>query len=366
ENELSDLALRYDLTVPLARVIANNRNELPRFFKRYQIQPVWRADRPARGRYREFYQCDVDAIGSGSMLAEAELCSAICDIFDELGFEDYAIRVNDRRLLFAVIDASGIDEDLANRAVVVLDKLDKIGFEKVADELKAIGVSGEAAGALIGLLKKIEGKSNSDVIRDVSSFTSGNETADESIRDLESILSLAKSDKMAIDVSLARGLSYYTGAIFEVILTGDDFSGSVTGGGRYDGLIGMFGKEKIPAVGLSIGLERILLVMDEREMFPEKLTDSPADVMVALWNEDTIPHALQLAGKLRESGLRVLVYPQPDKLGKQFKYADQVAVKYVCILGESEIEESSVSIKNLATGEQQSVPLGEAVAFLVQ
>ena len=355
ENALCDLALRYDLTVPLARVIANYRNELPKFFKRYQIQPVWRADRPARGRYREFYQCDVDAIGSSSMVVEAELCAAVCEILEMLGFEDYSVKVNDRELLFEILEAAEIQSDLTGQAVVILDKLDKIGPEKVKSELQEAGVSESAAGRLLGLFSDSVGKSNTQKLDLITGFVKGSEKAHAALAGMRELVGFANTSRLEIDASLARGLSYYTGAIFEVVLTDGDFSGSIAGGGRYDGLIGMFGKEQIPAVGLSIGLERILLIMDERGLFPDEIPNAAADVMVTLWSAELTAESMRLAAELRSDGLRVLVYPQPDKPGKQFKYADQLEIPFVCILGETEQESGMVKLKNLNSGTQETV-----------
>lgn len=355
ENELSDLALRYDLTVPLARVIANYSNDLPKFFKRYQIQPVWRADRPARGRYREFYQCDVDAIGSTSMIAEAELCAAVCEILGELGFEDYEIRVNHREILFGIIKASGIAESSILDAVTALDKLDKIGPEKVVTEMTERGIAEESASKLLSFVDTIRNEAEDLVFDKLLEFSGSVGGTEAAVKDSRELLSLDGGNRLIFDTSLARGLSYYTGSIFEVILTDGDYSGSIAGGGRYDGLIGMFGKEEIPAVGLSLGLERILLIMEERDLFPKTLETNPADVMVTLWNDESASSSLELAAKLRKENLRVLVYPQADKLGKQFKYADQIGVSFVCVLGESEIADGKVTVKNLSTGDQISV-----------
>ncbi|MDH3529592.1 MAG: histidine--tRNA ligase [Acidobacteriota bacterium] len=355
ENDLSDLALRYDLTVPLARVMANYRNELPRFFKRYQIQPVWRADRPARGRFREFYQCDVDAIGSRSMLVEAELCTAVCEILEGLGFDDYLIKLNNRVLLFAILESAGIEAGVRDQSVVILDKLEKIGPQKVIEALCRIGVSAAAADSLLGLFSDLGKLTVGETISAISAFAKDSSAAQEALKEIGEVAELSGIERLKVDCSLARGLSYYTGAIIEVVLTGGDFSGSVAGGGRYDELIGMFGKEEIPAVGLSIGLERIILIMEERGMFPESITTSGADVLVTLWNEDAAADSLKLASELRSAGKRVLVYPEPDKLGKQFKYADQIGVKTVCVLGESEIKDKTVTIKNLKTGNQETV-----------
>lgn len=365
ENDLSDLALRYDLTVPLARVVANNKNELPKFFKRYQIQPVWRADRPAKGRYREFYQCDVDAIGSGSMVVEADLISAVTETLRRLGFRDFTIRLNHREILTDILDTAGIPAEMQTGALVAIDKLDKIGPEGVALELADRGVADAAAKMLLDIFEQTrqiigEGK---DVNRTIVSNLI-NIVSNEVLTEIGEILKYSDKCPVEIDPSLARGLSYYTGAIMEINVP--DLAGSLGGGGRYDGLIGMFGKEQIPACGFSLGLERILVVMDERGMFPPEIAKSTsADVMLTIWNSDTIGEVLKLAREFRKKGLRVTVYPEADKLGKQLKYADQINVPYVCVLGESEIAEGTVTVKNMRTGEQENVKRSEAAEKLV-
>jgi len=337
-SRLADLALRYDLTVPLARVVADRRNELPKFFKRYQIQPVWRADRPARGRFREFYQCDVDAIGSGSTVVEVEIINAAIQILERLGFDDFVVRINHRELLSKVVSEAGIVNEAD--ALVALDKLDKIGVEGVKKDLISRGIDDGAANKFLDYV-----------------------TGHVSHPELESILDLCNSARVKIDPSLARGLSYYTGTIMEINVP--DLAGSLGGGGRYDGLIGMFGKEQIPACGFSLGLERILVVMDERGMFPPEIADStPADVMVTLWSEETAGESLKLASELRVSGLRVTVYPEPDKFGKQMKYADSIRVPYVCVLGDSEIAEGKVTVKDMKTGEQKTVDRDKAAEII--
>lgn len=364
ENDLSDLALRYDLTVPLARVVANNKNDLPKFFKRYQIQPVWRADRPARGRFREFYQCDVDAIGSTSMAVESEMIRAFTQILRKLGFNDFVIRLNHRKLLADVLDAAGVTEDLHADALVAIDKLDKIGAEGVASELNQRGISEGASKTLLQIFEQTqkiigEGKDvNRTIVANLLNIVS-----QEVLADIGKIVQYTEGCPLQLDPSLARGLSYYTGAIMEINVP--DLAGSLGGGGRYDGLIGMFGKEQIPACGFSLGLERILVVMDERGMFPPEIAEStPADVMVTVWSEDTIAESLKLASELREKGLRVTVYPEPDKFGKQMKYADSINVPYVCVFGESEIAENKVTIKNMKTGEQTTVLRAEAASLI--
>jgi histidyl-tRNA synthetase len=355
EADLSDLALRYDLTVPLARVVADRKNDLPKFFKRYQIQPVWRADRPARGRFREFYQCDVDAIGSESMVVEGEIMSAVSEILRRLGFSDFTIRINHRQVLTDILDTARVPPELHAEALVAIDKLDKIGVEGVGAELTSRGMSDEASQMLTEIFSKTneilgqEGDVNRTIVGNLLNIVSN-----EVLSDLGKILKYSPHAPIVIDPSLARGLSYYTGAIMEINVP--DLAGSLGGGGRYDGLIGMFGKEQIPACGFSLGLERILVVMEERGMFPPKIADStPADVMVTIWSDETIAESLKLANDLRTAGLRVTLYPEPEKLGKQIKYADSINVPWVCVLGESEIADRLVSVKNMRTGEQQTV-----------
>ncbi len=430
-SRLSDLALRYDLTVPLARVVANNKNNLPKFFKRYQIQPVWRADRPARGRFREFYQCDVDAIGSKSMVVEAELISAVSEVLMRLGFEDFEIRLNHRELLREILNKAGVEPGKHLDALTALDKIDKVGREGVERDFAEKGLSNQAMSLLAFLEFFLRDKNKKyiddgvrsellDFFKQISAIErtkigfvlmpgSANtfetrigeddsppdandwlenhlrtkrkehirnllrlgkvadyigskyahvDAAHPGLRDLFEILYASGTDRLRIDPSLARGLSYYTGTIMEINVDG---IGSLGGGGRYDGLIGMFGKEQIPACGFSLGLERILVVMEERGMFPPEIAEStPADVMVTIFSEETTVESLKLASELRERGLRVTVYPEADKLGKQIKYADSIKIPYVCILGETEIAEGKVTVKNIKTGEQQNCARSDA------
>jgi histidyl-tRNA synthetase len=365
-DRLADLALRYDLTVPLARVVANRKNDIPKFFKRYQIQPVWRADRPAKGRFREFYQCDVDSIGSSSMVVEAELINAVSDILTKLGFKDFVVRINHREILTDILDTAGVPADLHSDALVAIDKLDKIGAEGVAKELAGRGVSDSAAQVLLNIFEqtqKIIGDGK-DVNRTIVSNLI-NIVSSEVLTDIGQILKFADKTPIQIDPSLARGLSYYTGAIMEINVP--DLAGSLGGGGRYDGLIGMFGKEQIPACGFSLGLERILVVMEERGMFPSEIAESaPADVMVTIWNEETIGASLKLANELRSKGVRVTVYPEPDKFGKQMKYADAIKVPFVAILGESEIAEGKVKLKNMKSGEESPVATSDVPTIITE
>jgi histidyl-tRNA synthetase len=369
EHETSgetDLALRYDLTVPLARVVAEHRGRLPKFFKRYQIQPVWRADRPARGRFREFFQCDVDAIGSRSPIVEVEMCSAVCDVLLKLGFSDFVVRLNHRELLSGMLENLGVPASLHDQALVALDKHDKIGRDGVQNELLTRGIP---AGAAARLLEAFEERgdrsrahtSNAQVIDWATTLVGTNETGRRGLEQLRAIAALCAAtsarDHVVIDASLARGLSYYTGAIMEVAVP--DLAGSLGGGGRYDGLIGMFSGEDIPACGFSLGLERILVVMSERSMFPSHLDGAALDVLVTLFDAESIPDALLLAAELRAAGHRVDVYPEPDKLGRQFKYAAAIGVPRVAILGSDERASGVVTIKDMRTGEQTAIPRAE-------
>ena len=363
EHEASgetDLALRYDLTVPLARVVAEYRGKLPKFFKRFQIQPVWRADRPARGRFREFFQCDVDAIGSRSMVVEAELCGAVSDVLLMLGFHDFAIRLNHRQVLAGLLHAVGVSGDLHNSALVAIDKLDKIGADGVGRELTGRGIDEAAA---TRLLETFKGPLSIGRVRELVGAIPD---AARGVHELEQILQLCSGGSAAphvqLDASLARGLSYYTGAIMEVAVP--DLAGSLGGGGRYDGLIGMFLGEEVPACGFSLGLERILVVMGERGMFPSSVEQASADLLVTLFDETTIPEALKLAAQLRGEGLRVEVYPEHDKLGKQMKYASTKGIPFAAILGADELAQNVVAIKNMGSGQQASVPRAEVPAFL--
>jgi histidyl-tRNA synthetase len=380
----ADLALRYDLTVPLARVVAEYRDKLPKFFKRYQIQPVWRADRPAKGRFREFYQCDVDVLGSRSLVVEAEICAAAGAALTQLGFTDYTIKLNHRQVLSGVLQAAGVAADKHDAALVALDKLDKIGREGVAKEFQARDIAAESAERLltfVGELNALESAAeaasapdpdrknvalNAAILGRLVEFVGANEAGAQGIDDLRVILGHATANGIAarirIEPSLARGLSYYTGAILEIAVP--DLAGSLGGGGRYDNLVGMFLGQNVPACGFSLGLERIIVVMNEREMFPAASISAPADVMVTVWNEETLADSMALATELRTQGMRVDLYPEPDKLGKQFKYASSRGIPFVTILGDDERARNEVAIKNMSTGEQRSVARVNAAAEL--
>ena len=345
----TDLGLRYDLTVPLARVVAEHRGKLPKFFKRYQIQPVWRADRPARGRFREFYQCDVDAIGSSSPVVEVEMLAAVSEVLLTLGFTDFTIQLNHRALLTALLDAAGIDTALHGTALVAIDKLDKIGRDKVRDDMVSRGIASDAAVACLAAFDDLE-----LFDRLVARTEAGTAARENVARIIELAAATPAAGHVSLTPRLARGLSYYTGAIMEIAVP--DLAGSLGGGGRYDGLIGTFSGEQIPACGFSLGLERILVVMTERHMFPAALAATAADVMVTLFEGEPIAEGLRLAQELRAAGLRVDVYPEPEKLGKQFKYAGSRGVPFVTVAGADERARGEVTLKNMITGEQQALP----------
>ncbi len=346
----ADLALRYDLTVPLARVVAEYRDKLPKYFKRYQIQPVWRADRPARGRFREFYQCDVDVLGSRSMIVEAEIISASSEALSKLGFTDFVVRLNHRKVLTGILDAAGISPEKHGTALIALDKLDKIGPEGVLREFAEREI-GTAGAELLAVFES--GTSNEQTLEQLERFIGSHPVGLEGIRDLREIISYISSAVVKVDPSLARGLSYYTGAIMEIQVK--DLPGSLGGGGRYDNLVGMFRGQDIPACGFSLGLERIIVVMTEQGMFPVDLTVSPAEVMVAIWG-DAAKDGLSLASELRAAGIRVDVYPDCDvKLGTQISYASKRNIPFVAFIGEDERAKGLVTLKNLSTGEQNTL-----------
>ena len=363
EHEASgkaDLALRYDLTVPLARVIAHHQSKLPRLFKRYQIQPVWRADRPARGRFREFYQCDVDFLGSTSPMVEAELCAAVAEVLRDLGFSDFKIRVNHRQLLTSLLNMAGIVEPLHASALVAVDKLDKIGREGVIAELSQRGVAETSASQLLDMIARPPDAGPIGIAADEAGLRAWDNLTSFAVL----TNGTAAEGHVQPDLTLARGLSYYTGAIMEINVP--DLAGSLGGGGRYDNLVGMFLDQSIPACGFSLGLERILVVMGERGMFPPSLATAPADVMVAVFDGKDMAQAMRVAAELRKSGLRVLVYPDADKIGKQIKYADSRGIPFVAILGSDEIANGTLTVKHLAAKTQNIYEQGSAGAAILK
>ncbi len=322
DGMLADLGLRYDLTVPLARVVAAYQNDLPAVFKRFQIQPVWRADTPGKGRFREFYQCDLDIVGSESCVVEAEVASAACECMRRLGFPEFKLRINHRGLLRSMMDVAGVPAELETEAIVAIDKLDKIGADGVTKELESRGISAEARDKLLGLIL-------GDVSLDrVAEFLGDHEEGSQAVANLREVLGLvsttAAADHLSFDVSLARGLGYYTGAIFELAVP--DLKGSLGGGGRYDGLVGMFLGRDIPACGFSLGLERILVVMAERDLFPASLES--LDIMLSAAKADDVATAFAMSQKLRALGKRVELHPKHEKPQKLRKRSESRGVAW--------------------------------------
>lgn len=317
---LSDLGLRYDLTVPLARVYANYQGKLPPIFKRFQIQPVWRADTPGRGRFREFYQCDVDVVGSTSNAVEAEVAGAAAQCLRRLGFSDFTLRTNHRGLLRAIVEFCGIDMAHEGSAIVAVDKLDKIGADGVAKELAARGIPAEASQRLVELMTQ------DATLPELRDKLASSERAVQAIDELQRVFDFASvtpaHEYLKFDVSLARGLGYYTGTIFEIAVR--DLAGSLGGGGRYDGLIGMFSGKNVPACGLSLGLERILVVMEERKLYPADI--DPIHALLAPVEEADMKSALALAVQLRAAGLRIDLLPKAAVPGKLRKQADDQGI----------------------------------------
>ncbi len=326
EGLLGDMGLRYDLTVPLARVYAEHQGKLPSVFKRYQIQPVWRADTPGKGRFREFYQCDVDVVGATSLVVEAEVAGAVAQCLQRLGFEDYTIRLNHRALLRAIIECSGIDLNQETEAIVALDKLDKVGPEGVSAELERKGIDAAARSKLLDIVL------GEPSLQDLAGHIGDNEGGQEALAELTEVMALAQGTaahaRLVFDPTLARGLGYYTGCIFEIAVK--DLAGSLGGGGRYDGLIGMFLGRDVPACGFSIGLERILVVMEQRGMFGD--LGPGVDVLLAATHKSQLPMALSLANELRQSGLRVELTPKADKPGRVRKSADDRGIAHAVLL----------------------------------
>jgi histidyl-tRNA synthetase len=350
------LALRYDLTIPLSRVIGMY-PELIKPFKRYQISPVWRADKPQKGRFREFWQCDVDIVGTRSIIADAEIVNIIFTVLKRLGFKKFAIRINNRKLLNGIVTWAGIDEIRTADFLRSLDKLNQFDSETVQKELRDKGFSEISVSRFFHLLK--EGKGETDSLVRLKEKLSSIPSASEGIRELEElsrclISSGVSSDHFVIDLSLARGLDYYTGIIHETVVE-QPRVGSITGGGRYDRLIGLFSGSEVPATGVSFGLERICAVMEELSMLPPLTTST--QVLLALFKDDLLDTILRLATRLRSSGINTEVYLQEDRLKKQLTYAHSKGIPWVIILGPDELNEGKLVLRNMVRGDQEEIPL---------
>ncbi len=350
--KIAEKGLRYDLTVPLARFVVMHRHEISFPFKRYQIQPVWRADRPQKGRYREFWQCDADVLGTDSLLCEADFIKIYQTVFSKLGIHDYEIRINHRKLLEAVCEKADAKQHFKT-ITIIIDKADKIGIDGVAKELAGIGLGENQVQTVLSLLTK---KSLSiETIAEFSESLSGTESIAKAIEDFNKLIAFCGKDlnKIVLDGSLARGLDYYTGCIFEVVPTSVKM-GSISGGGRYDNLTEVFGlKEKVSGIGISFGIDRLYDVMEELQLFVGQ-TSSFADVLFCPMDESAINYCLPLADRCREKGYKTEIYPSASKLKKQLDYANAKNIKWAIIVGDSEIEKGEVSIKNLLDGNQQT------------
>jgi len=354
--------LRYDLTVPFARYVVQHREELQMPFKRYQIQPVWRADRPQKGRYREFYQCDADIVGSDSLLNEVELVQIVDEVFSRLGIR-VAVKLNNRKILSGIAEIIG-EADRIVDITVAIDKLDKIGLEKVNEELRAAGLSAEAVEKLQPILH-LSG-TNEEKLETMRGVLAGSETGLKGVEEVAFVLSaLAGSElrnPVELDLTLARGLNYYTGCIFEVKAL-DVEIGSITGGGRYDNLTGIFGLPGLSGVGISFGADRIYDVLTQLNLFPER-TSGSVRLLFINFGEREAAHCLRLAARTRRAGIPTEVYPDAAKMKKQMSYANARAVPYVALVGETEMAEGRVALKDMATGEQRSVTPEELVEIV--
>jgi histidyl-tRNA synthetase len=343
----ADLALRYDLTVPLARVAARYGSQLAMPFKRYHIAPVWRADRPGKGRFREFFQCDVDTVGSDSLVADATTLVAVADVLDRLGLSGFRIQLNSRKALAGLIEAYGVPGALESTTLTALDKLDKIGVERVAAELTERQVPGAAVEALVGDLGA------DDLVGRVRERLAASERGAAGLGEVDRLLELIGAipgGSIGFAPVMARGLSYYTGPVFEVVHDGLD--ATIAAGGRYDGLIGMFQNQEVPATGGSLGMERILLLLEQQE---EAGARGGPDVLVTLMDDEGTPDALGLAQRLRGEGFSADVYAGRGKLGKQLRYADRRGVRVALIRGADERAAGTVAVKDLASGDQATV-----------
>lgn len=363
--KISEKALRYDLTVPFARYVVQHQNDIEFPFKRYQMQPVWRADRPQKGRFREFYQCDADVVGSKSLFQEVEFVQLYDAVFSALKLEGVTIKINNRKILSGIAEVIGAQDKLID-FTVALDKLDKIGEEKVKEEMRSKGISDEGISKLQPLFT-LKGDFGNQV-ESLKSILGSSEIGLKGIEELEfintaiSILEL-ETATLQLDVTLARGLNYYTGAIFEVSAPEGVKMGSIGGGGRYDDLTGIFGLKDMSGVGISFGLDRIYLVLEELNLFPATITES-TKVLFINFGENEAMTCLQAVSKLRQAGVKAELYPDNAKMKKQMNYANRRNIPYVVLVGEEEVKAKLFTLKNMESGEQSKLPLNELLEVL--
>ena len=364
-KELTERALKYDLTIPFARYVAMNHGQINFPFRRYQMQPVWRADRPQKGRYREFYQCDADIVGSRSLLNELELVNLYHDVFTRLGIKDYDLRINSRKILAALAEQCGSAERMMD-ITIAIDKLDKIGMEKVQEELRQKGLDEEKI-SLIRRYLEIEGNNEQKLLA-ISQLLGDNQLAKKGLDELSFIVNHHAADtsqavNLSIDFTLARGLNYYTGIIFEVKAPANIKMGSIGGGGRYDDLTGLFGVPNIPGVGISFGVDRIYDVMEELNLFPEELSEG-ARVLFFNLGESESQAAFSLLQQLRRKGIAAEIYHENAKFDRQFKYAEKKKIPFITIIGSKELELKTCTVKDLRSGEQKNIAFENLPDFL--
>jgi len=347
--QLCEKGLRYDLTVPFARYVVQHREELTLPFRRYQIQPVWRADRPQKGRYREFYQCDADVVGSDSLLCEVELMQIIDEVFRRFGIR-VCIKINNRKILSGIAEMIGEADKIVD-ITVAIDKLDKIGLDAVNEELREDGISEEAIQKLQPIIN-LSG-TNEEKIATMREVLAGSEIGQKGIDEVEYVISklFTLNSSLELDLTLARGLNYYTGCIFEVKAL-DVEIGSITGGGRYDNLTGIFGMPGLSGVGISFGADRIYDVLNQLDLYPEEVTTA-TQVLFINFGEKETDYSLPILASLRAQGIRCEIYPDASKMKKQMQYANQKGIPFVIMTGETEMAEGKVMLKNMTTGEQQ-------------
>lgn len=360
-SHISEKGLRYDLTVPLARYVVMNRHEISFPFKRYQIQPVWRADRPQKGRYREFWQCDADVLGTDSLLCEADFIDIYHSVFRAIGLKDYEIRINHRKILEAVAEKASASQHFKN-ITVIIDKGDKIGVDGVSKELAELGLDQGQVKIIISLLTKTP--FNSDCIDSLAENLQGSSHTEKAIGDLRQLLSFAGSsaDNVYFDGSLARGLDYYTGCIFEVVPTSVKM-GSISGGGRYDNLTGVFGLKDISGIGISFGIDRLYDVLEELNGFPKDEAVF-TDLLFCPMDENALTYCIPIANGLRRENIRTEIYPQAAKLKKQLDYANAKHISWAAIVGENEMQNNKVMLKHLTTGNQELVDKDKISVFI--
>ena len=360
--KVAEKGLRYDLTVPFARFVVQHRNDLQMPFKRYQIQPVWRADRPQKGRYREFYQCDADVVGSDSLLNEVELMQIVDTVFSRFNIR-VCIKINNRKILSGIAEIIGEADKIVD-ITVAIDKLDKIGLENVNAELKEKGISDEAIAKLQPII--LLSGTNTEKLATLKSVLAASETGMKGVEESEFILgtleTMGLKNEIELDLTLARGLNYYTGAIFEVKAL-DVQIGSITGGGRYDNLTGVFGMAGVSGVGISFGADRIFDVLNQLELYPKEAVNG-TELMFVNFGDKEAAFSMSMLAKVRAAGIRAEIFPDAAKMKKQMSYANAKSVPFVAIVGENEMNEGKAMLKNMETGEQNLVSVEELIAAL--